>query len=78
VDIQTEKLQLIETLAGIQDEKVVAQIKELLKGQKSMAQEMQARAEESLADIAAGRVKKIAIFNKEVEAWKKKKRLTIK
>jgi hypothetical protein len=77
VDIQTEKLQLIEALAATQDAKMVVQIKELLKGKRTTTQEMQARARESLADITEGKVKKAAIFIKEVEAWKKKKRSSI-
>jgi hypothetical protein len=78
MDIQTEKLHLIEELTKVQDTKLLAQIKELLKGANSTAHQMRSRAKESLADIAAGRVKSATIFNKEIELWKKKKRLSIK
>ncbi len=79
MDIQTEKLQLIEELTKVQDSRILAQIKELLKGKgDTTAREMQRRAKESLADIAAGRVKSAAIFNNEIDLWKKKKRLNTK
>ena len=79
MDIQTEKLHLIEELTKVQDARLVAQIKELLKGsENTTARQMQSRAKESLADIAAGRVKSATIFNKEIELWKKKKRLSTK
>jgi len=79
MDFQTEKLQLIEELARMQDVRIVAQIKELLRKKAPLkADEMQNRTNGSLEDIAAKRVKSSATFKIEFEQWKKKKRTNLK
>jgi hypothetical protein len=79
MDFQTEKLQLIEELARMQDVRIVAQIKELLtKKAPAKTSEMHNRANSSLEDIAAKKVKSSTTFKIEFEQWKKKKRANLK
>jgi hypothetical protein len=78
MDIQAEKLHLIEWLAGLNDIKTIREIKALKKEtaknlfkQYSSDKDMVNRANTSLEDIKAGRTTKLADFKTEIKNWKR-------
>ena len=76
MDIQAEKLHLIEWLARLNDIKIIQEIKALKKGttkdlfKQYTGQDLIDRAEASLEDIEAGRTTKFTDFKTEIEHWK--------
>ena len=81
MDIQLEKLQLIEWLAHLNDTKVVEEIKALKKiADKNLFSryteaDMVGRAQRSMDDIENGRTTKLADFKTEIESWKQSRNL---
>lgn len=75
MDLQAEKLRLIEWLARLNDASIIQDIKALKKetdkdlfkryGDRDLA----GRAEASLGDIAAGRTTNLSEFKTEIERW---------
>jgi hypothetical protein len=76
MDIQAEKLHLIEWLARLNDIKIIQDIKVLKKEadkdlfKRYTDRDMVNRAEASLEDVAAGRTTKVSDFKTELESWK--------
>ncbi len=76
MDIQAEKLQLIEWLATLTDIKVIQEIKSLKKEtDKNLFNryndfDLVNRAKASSEDIEAGKTTKLADFKTEVESWR--------
>ena len=76
MDIQAEKLHLIEWLARLNDIKIIQEIKAIEKEntkdlfKRYSDQDMINRAEASLEDIKAGRTTKLVDFKVEIENWK--------
>ena len=76
MDIQAEKLLLIEWLARLNDIKIIQDIKALKKEtdkdlfKRYTDRDLVNRAEASLADIAAGRTTNLSEFKTEIESWK--------
>ncbi len=76
MDIQAEKLQLIEWLARLNDIKIIQEIKSLKKEtdknlfKRYTDQDLVNRAEASTQDIEAGRITKLSDFKTEIEIWK--------
>ena len=76
MDIQAEKLYLIEWLARLSDIKVIQEIKAIEKEttkdlfRRYSDQDMIERAEASLEDIEAGRTISLTDFKTEIEHWK--------
>lgn len=82
MNIQSEKLALIEWIAGIDDAKVIQNIKAIQKqrSEKDLfkrytAKVLQRRAESSLEDIREGRTIKLSKLKSEIAEWKKSKGL---
>jgi enoyl reductase-like protein len=79
MDIQAEKLHLIEWLARVTDIKIIQEIKSIEKEttkdlfKQYTDQDMIDRAEASLEDIEAGRTTRLADFKAEIENWKHSK-----
>jgi len=79
MDIQAEKLHLIEWLVRLNDVKVIQEIKALKKEtskdlfKRYTDQDMINRAEASMEDIAMGRTTKLADFKTEIDHWKQSK-----
>lgn len=79
MDIQAEKLELIEWLAKLKDINVLKEIKSIKKeADKNLftrytTQDLVNRAEASMEDIEANRVTKLSDFKREVEQWKQSK-----
>ena len=79
MDIQAEKLQLIEWLARVNDIRIIQEIKflkmetdgSLFKGYTDL--DLVSRAEASMEDIEAGRTTKLSDFKAEIESWKQSK-----
>ena len=77
MDIQAEKLHLIEWLARLSDIKIIQEIKAIEKEttkdllfKRYTDQDMIDRAEASLEDIEAGRTTRLTDFKTEIEHWK--------
>ena len=76
MDIQAEKLQLIEWLARLNDIRIIQEIKSLKKEtdknlfKRYKDQDLVNRAEASMQDIEAGRTTKLSDFKTEIESWK--------
>lgn len=76
MDIQAEKLHLIEWLARLNDIKLIQEIKALKKEadknlfKRYTDQDLVNRAEASLEDVASGRTTKVSEFKTELESWK--------
>ena len=76
MDIQAEKLHLIEWLARLNDIKIIQEIKAIEKEstkdlfKRYTDQDMINRAEASLEDIEASRTAKLVDFKTEIEHWK--------
>ncbi len=76
MDIQAEKLLLIEWLARLSDIKVIEKIKAIEKQtskdlfKRYADQDIIGRAEASLEDIAAGRTTSLTDFKTEIVHWK--------
>ena len=76
MDIQAEKLRLIEWLAKLSDIKIIQEIKAIEKEttkdlfKRYTDQDMIDRAEASLEDIEAGRTTRLKDFKTEIEHWK--------
>lgn len=76
MDIQAEKLLLIEWLARLNDARIIQDIKALKKEtdkdlfRRYSDQDLVNRAEASLEDITAGRTTNLNDFKSEVERWK--------
>ena len=79
MDIQSEKLHLIEWLVRLNDIKIIQEIKAIKKEtdkdlfKRYTDQDLVNRAEVSLEDINAGRTTKLAEFKTEIESWKQSK-----
>ena len=85
MNLQTEKLLLIEQLIKLQNADLIAKIKALLQEEKEAIvgykpngepitpSELVARAETSERDIAAGRTTPLKDFKKEIDQWKKRR-----
>lgn len=79
MDIQAEKLQLIEWLARLNDIKVIEVIKSLKSETDSdlfkryTDQDLVNRTEASMKDIEAGRTTKLTDLKTEIENWKHSK-----
>lgn len=71
--IDKELLSHLVKLEADQQEKVLIYIKEIL-----TTAEMQKRADASMADIEAGRVKSFSQFSEDFENWKKQRRTNTK
>ena len=77
MDIQSEKLHLIEWLARLSDTKIIQEIRAIEKEankdlfNRYSDQNMIERAEASLEDIQAGRTTKLTDFKTEIEHWKR-------
>ena len=78
MDIQAEKLYLIEQLAGLQDAGMIKQVKELLQGsskEKALNSkiitwsDLIARAEASEKAIEHGDITSIEVFEEESKTW---------
>ena len=76
MDIQAEKLHLIEWLAGLSDIKIIQEIKAIKKEttkdlfKRYTDHDMIDRAEASLEDIEVGRTTRLTDFKTEIEHWK--------
>ena len=76
MDIQAEKLHLIEWLARLSDIKIIQEIKAIEKEttkdlfNRYTDQDMIDRAEALLEDIEAGRTTRLTDFKTEIEHWK--------
>lgn len=76
MDIQTEKLHLIEWLAKLSDIKIIQEIKDIEKAatkdlfKRYTDQDIIDRAEASVEDIEAGRTTRISDFKTEIDHWK--------
>ena len=76
MDIQAEKLHLIEWLTQLNDIKIIQEIKALKSGttkdlfKRYTDQNLINRAEASMEDIEAGRTTKLTDFKTEIEHWK--------
>ena len=70
MSIATKKLQLIDQLMKIGEEKTLARVEELL-----IRAEMEARAEESIQAIKDGNVISLEQFGKDCEEWLKARRV---
>lgn len=76
MDIQAEKLSIIEKLTHLSDVKVIEKIKALLEGEESLdtdttisQEEMIERAEISNKDILEGDVTSLEDFKREMKNW---------
>ena len=84
MNLQTEKLLLIEQLIKLQNADLIAKIKALLQEEQAIVgykpngepitpSELVTRAEASERDIAAGRATPLKDFKKEIDQWKKRR-----
>jgi hypothetical protein len=76
MDIQAEKLHLIEWLAKLNDIKIIQEIKDIEKAttkdvlMRYTDQDIIDRAKASMKDIEAGRTTRLSDFKTEIDHWK--------
>ena len=86
MDIQTRKLNFIQEILAVNNEKIIDKLESLLIKERSKedlfnrytTEDMIARAKRSEHDIAEGRTITTAQFKEDFENWKKKKRSNIR